>query len=75
MSAKSLYDKFIVWKTNHVKSNQLLLFISFLIGILTALAAYILKSLIHFIQHLLTSNITGDTANYLYLIFPVVVYY
>ncbi|NDV69657.1 chloride channel protein [Dysgonomonas sp. 25] len=72
MSVKTIYDKFIVWKTNHVKSNQLLLFISFLIGILTALAAYILKSLIHFIQHLLTSHITGESANYLYLIFPVV---
>lgn len=68
----NIYDKFIVWKTNHVKPNQLLLFISFLIGILTALAAYILKLLIRLIHHLLTSNLMDESANYLYLVFPVV---
>lgn len=72
MPFRKLYDKFIVWKTNHVKSNQLILFVSFLVGILTALAAFILKTLIHFIQNLLTSGINEDSANYLYLIFPVI---
>lgn len=50
----------------------MVLFVSFLIGIFTALAALILKTLIHFIQSLLTSNFLTEGANYLYLVYPAV---
>ncbi len=69
MPHKSRYNRFLVWKTEHVSQKQLLIFLSFLIGVLTALAAYILKSFIHFIQHILTSNLS-EGVNYMYLVFP-----
>ena len=72
MSLKKLYNNFLVWKTQNVKEKQMVLFVSFLIGIFTALAALILKSLIHLIQHILTSNFLTEGANYMYLIFPAV---
>ncbi|MBK5720673.1 chloride channel protein [Dysgonomonas sp. Marseille-P4677] len=72
MSFKKLYSNFLVWKTKNVKEKQLVLFVSFLIGIFTALAAYILKSLIHLIQHVLASNFLTQGANYMYLISPAV---
>lgn len=72
MSPTNLYNNFLVWKTKNIKEKQLVLFVSFLIGIFTALAALILKSLIHFIQHILTSSMLIDRANFLYLIYPVV---
>ena len=72
MSFKKQYSNFLVWKTKNVKEKQLVLFVSFLIGIFTALAAYILKSLIHFIQHVLTSNFLTQGANFMYLIYPAV---
>lgn len=72
MNFDNLYQRFLVWRTKHVTQTRLLLFLSFLIGILTALAAWILKSLIHLIQHLLTSNIIIDNKSYLFLIYPVV---
>lgn len=72
MNFDNLYQRFLVWRTKHVTQTRLLLFLSFLIGILTALAASILKSLIHLIQHLLTSNIIIDNKSYLFLIYPVV---
>jgi len=72
MYYKNLYKQFLVWKTNHITQTHLLLFISFLVGILTAFAAWILKSLIHLIQNFLTANIITDNENYLYLIYPVV---
>lgn len=50
----------------------MVLFVSFLIGIFTALAAYLLKTLIHFIQHILTSNFLTQGANYMYLIYPAI---
>lgn len=72
MSFKKCYTNFLVWKTKNVKEKQMVLFVSFLIGIFTALAAYILKSLIHLIQDILTSNFLSEGANYIYLIFPAV---
>lgn len=72
MSRKKLYNRFLVWKTQKVEEKQMVLFVSFLIGIFTALAAFILKSAIHFIQHLLTSPFLTEGANYMYLIYPIV---
>ncbi|MDH6309681.1 CIC family chloride channel protein [Dysgonomonas sp. PFB1-18] len=72
MAFEKLYNNFLVWKTQHVKEKQMVLFVSFLIGVLTALAAYILKSLIHLIQHVLTSPFLTEGANYIYLVYPVV---
>lgn len=71
MSLKAIYNNFLVWKTKNIKEKPLVLIVSFLIGIFTALAAYALKSLIHLIQHLLTGNMTSE-ANYLYLVYPVI---
>lgn len=72
MNYKNLYKQFLVWKTNHITQTHLLIFISFLIGILTAFAAWVLKSLIHVIQNFLTANIISENENYLYLVYPVI---
>lgn len=69
---KNLYSKFLIWKNNNVQEEHLVLFIAFLIGIFTALAALVLKFLIHAIQKVLTANFMTDNANYLYLLYPVV---
>lgn len=74
MSVKRAYNNFLIWKTKNVSEKQMVVFVSFLIGIFTALAAYILKTLIHFIQDILTENtlMQGDGAKYMYLIYPAV---
>ncbi|MDR0824101.1 MAG: chloride channel protein, partial [Prevotella sp.] len=72
MSLKKLYNDLLVWKTRNIKDKQMVLFVSFLIGIFTALAAFILKSLIGLIQHILTSKFLVEGANYIYLIYPAV---
>ncbi|SBW05753.1 chloride channel protein [uncultured Dysgonomonas sp.] len=72
MKLDKIYNNLLVWKAKNVKEKQLVIFVSFLIGIFTALAAYILKSLIHLIQHVLTSQFVTEGANYIYLITPAV---
>lgn len=72
MLLKKLFGDFLIWKNRHVKEQHFLLFLSFIIGIATALAALILKYLIHFIQHFLTNNFSQVSANYLYLLYPVI---
>ena len=72
MGNNGLFVKFLLWREKHIKERNFVLIISFLVGICTATAAIILKSTIHLIQHLLTSNFQVDKGNYLLLIYPVV---
>ena len=66
------FYRFLLWRDKHIKEKHFILIVSFLVGICTATAAIILKSIIHFIQHLLTGNFNQDGANYLYLLYPVI---
>ncbi|MDE5709914.1 MAG: chloride channel protein, partial [Bacteroides sp.] len=63
---------FILWREKKIKEKQFILILSFLVGIFTALAALILKLIIHWIQNFLTENFDTTEANYLYLVYPVV---
>ena len=69
---KNLLDRFIEWREKHISQNQFILILSFVVGIISSLAAYALKHLIEFIQHMLTSGFDRASYNWLYLIYPVV---
>ena len=45
-----LIDRFTGWRERHLSHKQFVLMLSFLVGVLSALAAYGLHHLIHFIQ-------------------------
>ena len=64
----SLLQRFILWREAHINERLFVLMLSFFIGILTALAAFVLKHLIETIQHLLMPAIRE--ANVWYLILP-----
>ncbi|MBR7134364.1 MAG: chloride channel protein, partial [Bacteroidaceae bacterium] len=68
----NILDRFIVWREKHISQKQFILFLSFVVGVISSLAAYVLKHFIEFIQHLLTSGFDADSFNWLYLIYPVV---
>ena len=68
----SLLDRFIEWREKHVPQKRFILILSFVVGVLSSLAAFILKHFIEFIQHILTSGFSAYTFNWLYLIYPVV---
>ncbi len=72
MSSNDWYLKMIAWREKNVKERHFVLFLSLLVGIFTALAAYVLKTLIHFIQELLKKGIVENEANFLYLIYPII---
>lgn len=65
-------QRFLAWREKNVKEKHFILVLSFLVGIFTALAALLLKLLIHWIQEFLTDNFNTTEANYLYLVYPVV---
>jgi len=66
------YLKIIRWREKHIKESNFVLILSFVVGILTSVAALLLKKMIDVIQHLLTSTFSVDSANYLYLLYPAV---
>ena len=64
--------KLLIWREKNIKDKNFILILSFVVGILAALAAYVLKFLIHSIQNLLTEHFSISGANYLYLVYPIV---
>ena len=68
----SLLQRTIRWREEHISEKRFILLLSFLVGILTAFAAWVLKLLIHQIEMFLTENFDTTQANWLYLIYPVV---
>lgn len=66
-----LLQRFIRWREKHITNKQFILILSFLVGIFTALAAYVLKFLVEYIKEFLTENFDPMGANWLYLVYPV----
>jgi len=72
MKIKTGFDSFLLWREKHIRERYFILILSFFIGIFTSLAALLLKTTIHWIQHFLTSHADATKANYFYLIYPVI---
>lgn len=72
MRLNDLFNRFLTWRGTHVKESHFMLFVCLLVGVCTALAGYLLKLSIHFIEEFLTDNFSQTGANYLYLLYPIV---
>ena len=72
VSILSLPGRIASWCERRLSPRQFILLLSFIVGIATALAAQILKWLIHEIEHLLTSSFDVTQSNWLFLVYPVV---
>ena len=60
------------WRVNHVSDRMFLLILAFLVGLLSAVAAFILHGLINIIVDLLTGRFETNTYHWLYLVYPVI---
>ena len=69
---KSLFQRLLAWRGKNIKDKHFVLILSFVVGILTALAASLLKFLIEYIKHFLTENFDSTGVNWLYLVYPVI---
>lgn len=66
------YRKMIAWREAHIKQRHFIILLSFVVGVLAAVAAYVLKSAIHAIQQMLAVSLDGDEVNYWHLLYPIV---
>ncbi|WP_242610486.1 chloride channel protein [Ancylomarina subtilis] len=56
----------------NIKERQFVLILSFIVGIISGLAALLLKTTIHQTHHFLTHNLHVDSVNLLYLAYPTI---
>ena len=62
---KSLFQRLLSWREKKIKDKHFILILSFAVGIITALAASLLKFLIEYIKHFLTENFDSTGVNWL----------
>lgn len=67
-----MLEKLIAWRQRNLTDTQTTQVLAFFVGILAAVAAFLLHWIIHLIQQLLTKGFATDAANVLFLLFPVV---
>lgn len=72
MSKRDALALILRWRRKHLTDNQFMLVVSFFVGVFTACAGLLLKWLIGQIEHLLTQEFVATSANWLYLVYPVV---
>lgn len=72
MRSKRLLVSFFAWRTKHLKHRQFILILSLIIGILSGLAAVLLKNVVHLVHHTLTSGFNLESGNLMYLFYPII---
>lgn len=65
-----LLESVRAWRLKHLNEHEILLILSFVVGLLSGFAAILLKNLIHLLGDFLTRNFTSYSENYLYLAYP-----
>ena len=60
------------WRVEHVSDKMFIIILALIVGFFAAVAAWTLHSIINLIVALLTSSFSKTSANWLYLVYPVV---
>ncbi|MCK5028481.1 MAG: chloride channel protein [Bacteroidales bacterium] len=61
----------LIWRNKKISEHKFVLILSFVVGILSGLAAVLLKSTVHFTHHFLTKGFE-EGFNYTFLILPII---
>ena len=67
-----VFRRFCRWREENVSERAFVLFLAFLVGLFSAVAAFVLHSVINQIVAFLTSSFDKANANWLYLVYPVI---
>ncbi len=63
-------SRLILWRVRHIPPRQFMIFLSLVIGVMSGLAAVILKNIIHLTEHWLTHGLHIESSNYIYFLYP-----
>ncbi len=70
--SNKLLRRLLIWRIKHINHRQFILLLSLVVGVLSGLAAVILKNTIHFTNNLLTGGFAIESKNLLYLAYPMI---
>ena len=62
--------KVVAWRERHIGESTFVVALALIVGIICGFAAQLLKYLIHLIANVLTSHLSPTTANWLYMVYP-----
>lgn len=62
-------QKFLIWRSQHIKDRQFIYLLSIVVGLLSGLAAVVIKNSVYLVEVLLTEGIR-DVDDYLYFLYP-----
>jgi CIC family chloride channel protein len=72
MNITKLLGRFYIWRGKHLKHRQFVYIVSFIIGIISGVAAVALKNLVFYTNELLTNELDIENINLLYLAYPLI---
>jgi len=70
MIFRKILRKFLVWRVKHIRYRQFILLLSLIVGILSGLAAVVLKNSIYYTHYFLFQGQEITDQNYFYLAYP-----
>ncbi|MCK5855841.1 MAG: chloride channel protein [Bacteroidales bacterium] len=70
MSVQQHIDKFNVWREHHISQQQFVLFLSVIIGLITGVAAYLMKTFVIYLKDFLIDRYEVDQSNLLLYVYP-----
>lgn len=65
-------ERFLIWRQRHLSDRNFILLLCVLIGLLAAIAAVVLKTSVHYIEHWVRNTPARYIENLFFLVFPVV---
>jgi chloride channel protein, CIC family len=71
MSNSILSERLLLWREKHISQRQFVYILSFIVGIVSGLAAVILKNAVLITHHFLSARVHSGELNFLYLLFPI----
>jgi chloride channel protein, CIC family len=72
MQKKTIISKFLIWVISNIRHRQMLLSLSLIIGLISGLAAVVLKNTVYYTSAFLSGRLALETNNLIYLAFPLI---
>ena len=71
-NSKNWINKAVAWRIATIPEKNFIYLLSLFVGLLSGLAAFTLKNLIHFVEVRITEWVSVDSISYWYLIYPMI---
>lgn len=71
MNSSKLFERLLLWREKYISQRQFVYILSFAVGVVSGLAAVILKNAVLITHHFLSERVHTGELNFLYLLFPI----